>query len=410
MATYADLQSDWKLIGPGILQREASMSSSGAPRHSGRVTNSGTKPGGTLPDVADVELNLAVACCRWTVSGESGSEICDLSSRVEWDRFLEVIRRHRVQSLVNSALRASGAAPPAPFVEAIIGDARAMAEQNLRSAAESARLLDAFSGAGLDLLFLKGVTLSALAYGDPFLKMSVDIDILVQRDAVGKAIEVLDSLGYMPSAPAVPPSSPRLRRWHERRKESDWCNPRTGLKIDFHSALADNGALIPAIGMASPRQMVTVGRRAFPTLASDDLFAYLSVHGTWSAWYRLKWITDVAGLVHRSGPGAAERFYRHGIARGAGRAPAQALLLMNRLFGLELPPRLRQELDGDPVNAILERLALRELRQDRSPIERRLGTLLIHAARPLLLPGLAFKYSETRRQLHDVFERVTLQA
>jgi hypothetical protein len=162
--------------------------------------------------------------------------------------------------------------------------------------------------------------------------------------------------------------------------------------------------------MDSPRQNVMIRQRAFPTLASEDLFAYLSVHGTWSAWYRLKWITDLAALVHRSGADAAERFYEHAVSRGAGRAPAQALLLMNRLFGLELASHLHKEFDRDPANAVLEKLALREMREDRSPIERPLGTLPIHLARPLLLRGWAFKYSESKRQLHDVFERVTLQA
>ena len=108
--------------------------------------------------------------------------------------------------------------------------------------------------------------------------------------------------------------------------------------------------------------------------------------------------------------GAAERLYEKARSLGAGRAPAQTLLLSECLFGLPLPAGLRKELERDRVNAMLARITMRELQQEHTPAERRLGTLPLHLIRPLLVSGWRSKLSEIKRQLQDVVQHATLPA
>lgn len=50
--------------------------------------------------------------------------------------------------------------------------------------------------------------------------------------------------------------------------------------------------------MESARQLVEVACGIeLPTLARDEPSAHLCVHGASSAWFRLKWITDLAALI-----------------------------------------------------------------------------------------------------------------
>ena len=68
----------------------------------------------------------------------------------------------------------------------------------------------------------------------------------------------------------------------------------------LHTRVADHPDLLSQVGIDSPIQIVTVAKHiALPTLARDELFAYLTVHGASSAWFRLKWITDLAALLAR---------------------------------------------------------------------------------------------------------------
>ncbi|MCJ7428750.1 nucleotidyltransferase family protein, partial [Streptococcus suis] len=76
------------------------------------------------------------------------------------------------------------------------GEAQAVLVDNLRASAECGRIHDAFVAARLPLLFIKGLTLSQLAYGSATLKVSRDIDLLVLPDNIVAAGGLLEDLGY----------------------------------------------------------------------------------------------------------------------------------------------------------------------------------------------------------------------
>jgi len=247
------------------------------------------------------------------------------------------------------------------------------------------------------LRFIKGVTVSALAYRSPQLKMGWDIDLLIDPLDLDRMSSLLHSLGYTLRIPA---EVARLSAWHEFSKESVWQRD-GGFHVELHTRLADNLRLIPAIGMTSPLQWVEVAPSiTLPTLAEDELLAYLSVHGASSAWFRLKWISDFAALLAERSKDELQRICERSRQFGAARAFGQALLLADRLFGtLAANPRLRDELAGDRSLAMLCRSALRLMANGASePTERLAGTLPIHWTQLLLQAGLAFKYSELRRQ------------
>ncbi len=346
------------------------------------------------------EFRLLIHCCRWSFAGGNGGEIRELAGKADWPRFVQLCRRHRVQGFVQRCLRELEL-----FGEAeaqLACDAATIAEQNLRAARHSSLLLKAFTAAGIPLLFVKGLTLSKLAYGDPFVKMSQDVDVLVPAPFIRGAAAALDQLGFRLELPPVAPHSAQLGRWHHHRKESVWRSP-DGVMLDLHGRLADSQVLIPSIGANSPQQLVEVAPGiVLPTLADDELFAYLCVHGASSAWFRLKWVADLAALLDDRSTGELERLYERSQQLGAGRAAAQALLLAAATFGTAIGSGLERRLAGKPVNRWLANAAWSQLVRDSEPTEVRLGTATIHLTQLLLLPGVSFKLRELSRQWSDM--------
>ena len=325
----------------------------------------------------------------------------DHAARIDWSRFIRLARFHRVQGLVWKALASLELSIPTEANRSLSGDASKIAVANLRAAVESKRILDSSSRDGLPLLFVKGLTVAKLAYGTIATKAGVDIDVVIDRRHLESASALLQELGYR----LVEPSSiDKLSVGHDLRKESAWLNAdRHGSQIDLHTRVADNPRMIPTIGIDSPRQTIEVAPGIeLPTLADDELFAYLAVHGSSSAWFRLKWITDFAALLNRTATDEMERLYRRSQQLGAGRAAAQALLLADSIYGsMRQAPALRQELASDRRNRWLYRIAYRQLAgrpEPREPTASPLGTAAIHASQFLLLPGPAFKFSEFVRQ------------
>jgi len=319
---------------------------------------------------------------------------------MDWEGFRRLAQFHRIEGLSWEYLSRDQSAVPPSIARTLKEAATAAAIQNLQAISESHRLLVAFSHARIPLLFLKGLTLAAIAYRNPALKSAIDIDLLIDpEDLRGSAI-LLRNLGYHLVIPTDSTSEDALRLWHRRRKESVWVNE-TGLQIDLHTRAADNAALIPAITVQARSQTVEVGGVELPTLAPEELFAYLAVHGASSAWFRLKWIADFAGMLHR-GPGAdIERLYRRSQELAAGRAAGQALLLADALFGSMVEnDSLRTELSADRATRWLLRAAWRQLTgPPEEPTENRLGTVAIHATQFLLKPGIGYKASELAGQI-----------
>jgi hypothetical protein len=127
------------------------------------------------------------------------------------------------------------------------------------------------------------------------------------------------------------------------------------------------------------------------------MFAHLCVHGASSAWFRLKWIADLASLLSRWG-GDLQHLFQRSQPLGAGRSAGQALLLAHRLFETALPPHLLQSLESDRSIRWLSKIALEQLLAPE-PGDRPFGTAMIHASQLRLRPDCAFQASEARRQI-----------
>jgi hypothetical protein len=223
---------------------------------------------------------------------------------------------------------------------------------------------------------------------------------LADRQHLHQTSALLQGLGYRLVHPAA---IGKLSTWHDLRKESTWVSPDRQTQIDLHTRLADNPTIIPTVGVESPRQEVEVAPKIrLPTLARDELYAYLAVHGASSAWFRLKWITDFAAMIHDCAPEELERLHRRSQELGAGRASGQALLLADALYGtLGDVKALKQSLERDRPTRRLLRTALRQLAGKSEPAEptaRPFGTWAIHYSQLLLRPGPAFKLGEFVRQ------------
>ncbi len=389
----------------------------GFTRHSGkgkaRVARRPSFPGNLrlFKTAISFELRLAAACCGPN-SSQAADSLFSLES-IDWDRFRAVVRRHRIEPLVNYYLPSTGLRVPPQVIASLKEAAATTVAENLRYAVASDQLLRQCQKVGIDLLFVKGLTLSKLAYGTIALKKGWDIDVLVAEEQVVSASRVLRELGYECTIPGAGLSDDEMRCWAHSSKESVWHNASRGVFVELHSRLVDNEMLLTGSeDFQSARVVEIVSGVALPTLREERLFAYLCVHGAASAWFRLKWLADFAALIREKDSEEIERLYRKSKELGAGRAAAQALLLSETLLGIEIPAELARELRANRANLILYRISLHMLdggRPEAELGERRLGTVPIHLAQFLLLPGWRFKIAELYRQTSSVWHRLARQ-
>jgi hypothetical protein len=335
------------------------------------------------------EFGLAAACCRWPPSADRDTAIRAAGKHVQdWTRFLRVVRRHRVEGLVHAGLESTGLPIPDQVIDALRERARATARANLRHALEAVRLQRQFDHANLPILYVKGASLGALAYGGQGVKRAIDIDVLVEGpDAVEEACAQLAQAGYRRLTPPPTFNDRQVQAWVGWTRESLFRNDAKRISLDLHWRSCENRAVLTGISTASSCQTVEIFQGGvIRTLNTSDLFSYLCLHGARHGWFRLKWLADLVALVAARSEADIERLYRLSQTHGAGRCPAQALLLCNRLFDVALPPALVTEMRSDRTTRWLEAIALDALAggAEREIDDRPLGNLTIQISHFLL--------------------------
>jgi hypothetical protein len=350
----------------------------------------------------DRELALLAACLRPPASPDRGADLARIAATpFDADRLVALAHRHRVSGFVEHALATIDHTLPDAAATLLARRAAASRMQSLRNAGEEIRVGRALAAAGIDAVFVKGSTLAMQAHHTLTLKTSWDVDILVARDRLDAACETLTALGYRLSILGGITDPVHIGRYLAAQKESEWYHDDRGTVVELHTELTDNRVAIPTIGLGSSRTMVELmPGTSLATLAPAPLFAYLVFHGAKHLWARLKWLADVAALLHEAD---VETLYRDAIALGAGRCPGLAILLAHEMLGIAVPSTLLDEIRGDRTTRRLVRFCHAAIDADEDAdgwLMRPMRELIaFERAQLWLLPGLAYRWWAVRSLL-----------
>ena len=295
-----------------------------------------------MAPVLSREFSLVAACSIWPPSHRRTDAIREAAADpINWDRFLRVVQRHRVVGLVHDGLRCAEISVPANIGNIIGNGAAALVRGNLALAAEAARLQCLFDEANVAVVFVKGITLAKLAYGNLGIRHGKDLDLLVPPDSFLRATSLIERAGYRRFNPSAEVRDNRLRQLMILRKDFGYVHERGGPELELHWRLFLNPHFLDETSLSfSSRNVPLSGNIGLRTLGEEDLFTYLCAHGALHWWCQLKWLADIGALLASSPMNGVERHYQAAEARGLGRPAAQAILLCHRLLGTAVPDRL----------------------------------------------------------------------
>jgi Uncharacterised nucleotidyltransferase len=360
-----------------------------------------------------VEFQLAAACAMWPSSDRRTEAIRAAGSgALDWLRFLRVAQRHRVLGLAHQGLTEASLNVPAEICREIGAQAATLARQNLAMAAEALRLQRLFDEAHLPVVFVKGSSLAALAFGNIGVSGGEDIDLLVPEETLPAATALISSAGYRRFDPPPDISDAQLLQVMPLRKDLPFVHQASGLRIELHWRLFLNPHAMAETSLIAESRVVPVaGTKGLRTLGQDDLFAYLCMHGALHWWNRLKWLADVNALLATTPDDGVERLVRAAEARGVGRAAAQALLLCQKILQAPLTASLRATLDNRAIARFLEATALNAMttgQGEQDPHEVRFGTTRGSLSTFLLSPSWRYQLAELRVQLTNPTDVITV--
>lgn len=314
------------------------------------------KPNRVLAADPRPEIKLILCCARLRLDPERTEEIkALLQEALDWDFLLRAAALHGMAPLLYRHLKTTGRQLiPAAAWESLRQEILKNAAWNLTLSRELINILSFFESHDIVAIPFKGPALAAFTYGNITLRQFNDLDLLVRREDILQAKDLLISQGYRPELSmtgaiekAFLKSGYHYAFIHEAGEfivELHW-------QIEPHYFSPDFGAW---------RLWEGLERRFWeghwvPVLRSEDLLLLLCLHGDKHIWERLAWLCDVAILLEVEPEMDWEKVITSASGLRSERKLFVGLLIAKELLGASIPLAVVKRAENDIVAKALAR-------------------------------------------------------
>lgn len=243
-----------------------------------------------------IEHEALLLCVRSELAAEQINRLRVLvKGELDWDYFYQLARRHSLVPLVSSQLeRLVKEFVPPDVRQRFRRDYQENAARNLVLADELISLVKACADVGVEAVIFKGPALAVSAYGDLALRRFIDLDLIVRHADVTRAIEVLVAQGYAPSKSLNAEQQALLVRTQHNLQFT-----RGRLIVELHWQVSSElfAASVTAEDLWQDLETIQINQADLKTLATENLFFSLCVHGSRHLWQRLVWICDLDRVI-----------------------------------------------------------------------------------------------------------------
>ncbi len=208
--------------------------------------------------------------------------------------------------------------------------------RTLLLARELIRLLDILETQGIKAIPFKGPALASFIYGDPAMRRSDDLDLIIRGPEFWRVSELLECQGFR--------RHPRISREQMSAYARSECDMTfehgdSSYRVEVHWAIVPpyHGARIPAERLWDHLETVQLLGRTVPTLSAGDHLTALCLHACKHLWRRLEWVCGICALIKRVQPIDWDRAFSRAQSWGSERVLLLGLLLARELTGMNLP-------------------------------------------------------------------------
>ncbi len=251
------------------------------------------------PVAERAEVQLLIECAQTVIESGTAERINFLlRHQLNWDYILRAAQRNCIVPLLNRNLPGLGGHHVPPSVQSELrATAHANAQHNLLMTGKLAEIIKLLDAHGIAALAFKGPTLALQAYGDLSLRQFADLDVLVRKRDLSRALEALAFIGYQPLSPLT---------WRRilttplhRHKDIGLMSADGRVPLELHWQLSGAHFALPLSLESLWQHLETISLANVPVrvLPFAELLIYLCLHGSRHGWGRLGWISDVAELI-----------------------------------------------------------------------------------------------------------------
>lgn len=265
---------------------------------------------------------------------------------IDWGWVMGQAKKHGIEPMLHVVMQRHGIEAPEQVTTWLMRRRRATTFHSMHQTRELRRVVERFEGRGVPVMPLKGPLLGRLAYGDASLRRSVDLDLLVQNRDFDRAVEVLHDLGYGTYRTEHPAEMAHFVEWH---RSYEFAHHEKSIILELHRDFFPR--IVPGVidteGAWERHVNVSLGGTTMRSLALEDLVIYLCAHGTRHRWAKLKWLSDLYGVLQRHSAIDWSALLERARKGGSLRMVRIGLGLAHQHLGAPLPDRVLNDVQGD---------------------------------------------------------------
>jgi Uncharacterised nucleotidyltransferase len=181
------------------------------------------------------ENKLQLYCARTKIPEDTQNEVENLVSLpLDWEEVLKSASWHGVAPLLYHNLKGISCIP-LWVMEQLKRAYHGNMARNMYLYAELRRILERFGEKGLDVIVLKGAALAQTVYGDIALRPMGDIDLLVRKEDLPYAEEIMSTLNYNTDMDS------KSQEWyrHNHFHLSPYIHPDKSVVVEIHHHIID---------------------------------------------------------------------------------------------------------------------------------------------------------------------------
>jgi hypothetical protein len=265
----------------------------------------------------------------------------------DWRPFAEACDDHQVSTFAYCRLQSISKNTPPGLLDHLRQRFYEISARNYRLAKKLVDLTVLLQNEGIPTLAFKGPALAMAVYGDLVLRQYKDLDLVIHKEHLVKAVDLMTRSGFQLaptfSRPQITPylCNPRNPRHVARAEEIPFRAPDGTYYVDIHWKLGHDfwRPFSPDIDKVWERiEKQDLPQGSVSTFCREDLFLALCYHGTKHRWLALKWLLDVAELLRKAGTfdwSRVEEMTR--IQPGLVASAGVAIWLANQLLDAPVP-------------------------------------------------------------------------
>jgi len=272
-----------------------------------------------------------------------------LQKDINWVYLSQLALRHGVLPLLYRNLKAAQPdVVPREFMDQLQKYFLVNAGRNIFLTEELRNLLDLFEAHGIPGIPYKGPALADSAYGDITLRQFNDLDILVQKQDVVRAKNIMVSQGYRPNFQITDGTAePYIKSQNELSFTRH--DGRAIVELQWEIVPRYFSVSIPCEYLWNGEHPSSKSGLSFRAISPEVELIILCVHGTKERWTRLLWVCDLAEFIRVNQKLDWERIIELSRALGSLRMLFLGMFLAKSLLDASVPEKVMQQVEVDPM-------------------------------------------------------------